>query len=787
MKKVLFPIATALCVLLAVFPLTAVCGAAVDFTKDGAADQASVYVAGHPDCFPVESYDAESDTYVGAAPAFLSLASETTGFSFVYIRAGEQDRRASLARNNQVDLFFATAEESDLLAVGVEKTKLFSVTKNGAPTDVYCVFTAVSGEKERAAIRAVALALTKDDIAQLLTADTSPSISRRQFRLMLIVLGGALLCAAVALILSLVLIVKRRRKKDAFVDHATAIGNKNYFMQKFDSAITDQTREIYYIVHFAFAIGKVNNSHGNDESDRILQYTAETITKRMRDNEFCARIGGGSFAAAISSNGDDQVEKRVGEILRVLNVYGEKNKKSELNSLFCAGICALSADDKSAEIALYNAEQAYLRAVKEKRAYVFVSHDALNEHKTKASIREQAGDALEQRAFTPYVQFIVNASDGSICGGELLSRWENRVYGLLNPGSYIPILQDMGLILRHDLFMLEEACRLLEQWQVDGKTYFLTCNLTRVTISDPALVDKVMAITEQYAFAREKLVLEVTEDSIEEDKKSALQNMVNLKEKGFRIALDDFSRGYSTVTNLYEYAVDLVKIDRQMIQDADHDPQAAALMKEIAKLCHGLNIRVLAEGVENEQEARLAHSALCDYIQGYFYARALPLRELSGFEKTYQEKAVAFDGETDGACDVASNEAAATDPPEPSGGELPAVPAAHPILTPAAVFPNGSSAAVPPAAEQRPAPAPLPETQSTGEKAAQQETQTVSDADAPAPVPASAQPSQPGSAADKPMLCIQYGPYRLDLPGSIDIQPVSEILRAIQEKMEDVR
>jgi diguanylate cyclase (GGDEF)-like protein len=760
MKKAFFKMASALCALFAALSVTTAY-ASVDFTTDGAADQASVYVAGSPDCFPVESYDADSGTYKGAAPAFLSLAAKQTHLKFVYIRAGEQDRRDTLAKNNQVDLLFATADETALLSLGTEKIKLFSVTKKGVPTDVYCVFTSVCGENERAAIRSTAAALTKDDIAQLLTADTSQSVSQRQFHFVLIVLGGALLCVVIALIVLLILFFRRKRKKEAFVDTATEIGNKKYFMQMFGSTIFDQTRELYSVVHFAFAIDWVNGYYGVEESDEILKYAADTITQRLKDNEFCARIGGGSFAAAIYANGADQIERRVVEILRVLNAYGEKYGKEELHSLFRAGICTLAADDKNVEKVLYNADQAYRHAVEEKKEFVFVNHDVLNEHTTKVSIREQAGDALEQHAFTPYVQFIVNAKDGSICGGELLSRWENRLYGLLTPGSYIPILQDMKMIVRHDLMMLEEACKLLEQWQSCGKSYFLTCNLTRVTISDPSLVEEVSSIAERYSFAKEKLVLEVTEDSIEEDKESALHNMLKLKEQGFRIALDDFSSGYTAVSNLYEYAVDLVKLDRQMIIDADRNPHAASLMKEITKLCHELQIRVLAEGVENEDQVRLAHSVLCDYIQGFFYARALPLRELSGFEENYRAKPISGCEESDGVFEKVSAETPAERPSEvPS--ETPVEMPAAPTVTPAAASDEPTlEEHVDPPAEEEPS----------------GETQGSSNASAAAP---------PVEKPEKEtMIRIQYGPYSLDLPGNIDIDPVSAILRAIQEKMDE--
>ncbi len=835
-----------LCALIMILP-PAPSRAAVDFTRDGAADYSGLYVAGVPDGYPVESFDEESGEYIGAGPTFLSLVSEKTGLDFYYIRAGGDDRRESLAKNDQVDLMFATGDENKVIDLGVEKLKLFSLSKNGSPTDVYCVFTSVSSEAERTKVRSVAESLTKDDVARLLTTEVSQSGGLKDFSITLLVLGGALFCAIAVIVPVLCMIFKRRPKKQTFSDPLTGLGNRARFAQMFSTDISDQTRELYNIAYFAFDIAWVNNNYGNEEADAVLRYAAHTVTKYVKDNEFCARVGGGAFAAAFNVGGDVPVEKRVESIVKKLNEYGGKNPGSEGKLLFQAGICALTLEDKDAEKVLYNAQQAYRRAVEEKKEYVFVNRDVLKDYRLKAFIRETARDALEKRTFTPYVQFVVYAENGMICGGEILSRWETRAFGLLSPGRYIQILQDIGLIVRHDLYMMEEACRLLEKWHSEGKNYFLNCNLTRVTISDPTLVEQVLSLAERYKFPKEKLILEVTEDSLESDKENALKNVRRLKENGFHIALDDFSSGYTTVTNLYEYAVDIVKIDRQMVLASEHDSQAASVMKEITRLCHELQVSVLAEGVETEEQARRVRSIQCDYIQGYFYARALPIRELEGFEQNYKAKVISAPAESAENLIVAPVDTVPKDDPVRLAIETPVVHAAPEVSEKAAqaapVTPAPVADAEPiryetpaPVAEAEPiryeTPAPVAEAASVryetpapvaNEAPVRYETPSAPAAPAfaeqAAPVSAvsaapaafsaapaaertaeradSAQNVSPvsektaekpkvnsESAAEKNMLHIQYGPFRLDLPGNIDINPVGEILKAIQDKLD---
>lgn len=737
MKKTVFRILAAFLASLSFLSLTA--AASVDTTEEGAGDPGGIYVAGQPDFYPIESFEISSGSYIGAAPAFLRLVSERSGLDFSYIRASSVDRRGTLAGNQQVDVFFAASDEPGLLELGAENIPLFRVLRGGEQVQVYCVLTEVSREEERAAIRAAAESLTKDDVALLLSADNDHWVERRTFVLYMAVLGGAFLAALIAVVLLLTRFYRGKHRKAAMVDTATQIGNRPYFLHMFQSTISDATRELYYVIHYGFDIDTVNKNYGAEESDSILRYAADTVAQRVKDNEFCARVSGGAFAAAIYATDADQAESRADETLRVLNAYSGKYRNGEMRQLFHAGICALALDDKNGDKVLYNLEQAYDRAVEQKKPFAFVNHDVLDEQRARVSIREQAGDALDAHDFTPYVQFIVSARDGAICGGELLSRWENRLYGLLNPGTYVPILQDMGLIAGHDLQMLEEACKLLQEWGSKGIEWFLTCNLTRITISDPSLSDKITSIAQRYTFPRDKLILEVTEDSLEEDKDSALRNITSLKEKGFRVALDDFSSGFTSVADLYGYAVDLVKLDRKMIEDADRDQQAAALLTEITRLCHELHIHVLAEGVETERQAQQVKAALCDYIQGYYYARPLPLRELDGFGERYRPDGI------DGS----------DEPPAKSSiGE------------------QGPTEDVCASEERRTAAAEKPaqlysQSEKGGQSMSHEKNRAAEQNEAP-------EKKQSG-------LQIQYGPYHLELPGDIDMDSVVGVLRAIQD------
>lgn len=750
-----------LCLLAALF-LPAPTLASVSVIGAGAGDAERIYVAGNPDFYPVESYRAEEGAYVGAGPAFLQLVADRTGLSFAYIRAGAMDRRITLARNNQVDVLFASSEETSVLAAGDEKIRLFSIWKEGELIDVYCVFTAVLDAEKRAAIRSVAESLTQEEILALLMSDAAPTASRGYDLKMIMIAGAALLLILVIVAVLTVALVRRKRRQIPLTDGVTEIGNRQYFVSTFHSAVQDVAWELYYVVHFAFDVDAVNISCGSEEADKILRFAAETITQRMKGNEFCARVGSGAFAAAIYCSNAEQAEARVDEILRALNAYSGKYKNGDKAPLFHAGVCMLDDDDKNPDKLLYNVNQAYHRAVAERKPMVFADRGVLQEQQIRAAIREQAGEAVKRQEFIPYVQLIVRAEDGVICGGELLSRWQSRPHGLLQPELYLPILQETGWIGEHDLLMLEEGCKLLQEWNRQRKPWFLLCNFSHITLSDAKIAEKIWSVSNRYFFPRERLVLEVSKAALEKNRGGVLHNVARLKEAGFRIGLEGFAGKEEENADLRDARADLVKLDQRL--------PAAELSKAVQQ-CVAQRAQTLCAGIEDEARQEAACAAGCAYAQGFYYARPLPLRELEGFAAQYAPKA--------------------SRPPEPAAEQalnkeeetkiIPIMQERQEAIAVNQTMPEPSVFEAP-KINQQPRELPLPHAVPVEESS----VYAVQPEHA-APAPAEARAAidwEPKSEKDKNMLQILYGPYRLDLPENIDIDAVTEILRSLQKVIE---
>lgn len=243
--------------------------------------------------------------------------------------------------------------------------------------------------------------------------------------------------------------------------------------------------------------------------------------------------------------------------------------------------------------------------------------------------------AFDNNEFKMYLQFVVDNETKNIVSCEALSRWDSRDKGLVGPREYINKMENLGLISKHDFYMFELACRQLEKWSnTEYKDITVSCNFTRITLSETNFIDKLTKISDTYHFDKTKLAIEITEDSIEKDRKIATQNLRKCKDLGFMIYLDDLGSGYTSLANLCDYPIDVVKIDRDILLRTNTE-RGKSLFSGIVALAHSLNIRVICEGVENEEQNDLVSHSNCDFIQGWYYSKPLPLDACDSFIKEY--------------------------------------------------------------------------------------------------------------------------------------------------------
>lgn len=246
-------------------------------------------------------------------------------------------------------------------------------------------------------------------------------------------------------------------------------------------------------------------------------------------------------------------------------------------------------------------------------------------------IAESILHGLENNEFNMYLQFIVDSKTKKIVSAEALSRWHSPQRGIVGPVSYIGPMEISGIISRHDFYIFELACSQLEKWSnTEYRDISISCNFTRITLSEEKCPYKLKEISDRYDFDRSKLAIEITEDAIEKNLEIAQRNVVLCKEIGFRVYLDDLGSGYTSLSNLCDYPIDVVKIDRDILLKTSTN-RGKKLFAGIVRLAHSLDISVICEGVETNEQDNLVSEAECDFIQGWYYSKPMPLNECEAF------------------------------------------------------------------------------------------------------------------------------------------------------------
>ncbi len=215
---------------------------------------------------------------------------------------------------------------------------------------------------------------------------------------------------------------------------------------------------------------------------------------------------------------------------------------------------------------------------------------------------------------------------------EALIRWKHPENGMISPGDFVPLFEGNGLIQKLDNYVWEEAARQIRKWKEKyGRTIPVSVNVSRIDIYDPELESKLLKILENNDLTSEELLLEITESAYADNAKALADVVERLRNKGFKIEMDDFGSGYSSLNMLTTIAVDAIKIDMKFIRNMRRDDKSLRMVKLIVDIAKFLNVPTVAEGVEDEVQVEVLKKMGCDLIQGYYFSRPVPPEEFEKF------------------------------------------------------------------------------------------------------------------------------------------------------------
>ncbi len=374
----------------------------------------------------------------------------------------------------------------------------------------------------------------------------------------------------------------------------------------------------------------INDSLGYQSGDILLRKVAQRLTEVLQPDESISRGIADEFVITLS-NVDDlaDIAKFITETLfSVLSRPFDINSE-ELRITFKAGVSVFPGDADSSELLLKHAEIALDKAKLSMSTYLFYLPDMNASVSTLLTIENKLRKAIERNEFLLHFQPKVDILSGRICGMEALIRWQDPDSGLVPPMAFIPVLEDTGMILDVGLWVIKTVCSHHRQWLDKGwKVPPVAVNVSSLQLTQIEFVDSVRKLLDEYGIDGKHIEFEVTESIIMQDIESSIDKLKALTELGSEISIDDFGTGYSSLSYLTRLPLSRLKIDKSFINEVTVRSDDLTIVSSVIALAHGLNLKVIAEGVETEEQLKLLKLLNCDELQGYIAYRPLPLEKL---------------------------------------------------------------------------------------------------------------------------------------------------------------
>ncbi len=375
----------------------------------------------------------------------------------------------------------------------------------------------------------------------------------------------------------------------------------------------------------------VNESLGHAAGDTVLVEAARRVKALLPDNDSLARIGADEFAALVDAGG--AVDLRAQQLIDALGQPFVIDSKPIFVGA-SVGIALCPADGVDTETLLGAASAALNQAKLQGPGILrFFSADMSRIANDRLTLEAELRAALDHPdELRLHYQPQVDLLNGHIVGIEALVRWQHPQRDLLAPNEFIPLAEESGLIVRLGDWVLREACRQVRRWSDAGLTPKQTAvNVSAIQLSRGHLVESVRDALAETGIAPHQLELEITESFVMADRERSLQTLRELKTLGVRLSIDDFGTGYSSLAYLQQLDVHKLKIDISFVRDMITNSGNAAIVKAIIAMGHSLDLEVIAEGVENQGQARYLRSLQCDVMQGFLIAQPMPAEAMTEF------------------------------------------------------------------------------------------------------------------------------------------------------------
>lgn len=423
-------------------------------------------------------------------------------------------------------------------------------------------------------------------------------------------------------------------------DPVTGVLNRHHFFrfirQMINKSLQQNGRSVLLLVdvdHFKELNAKYDHSFG----DEALKILVQRLSRLLGPTDILARTGDDEFSILVEqSESNSSIRSFARKILDKVNEPIEID--ANYIHLTCSiGISVLNQDAKDMEELIQHADSALYNAKDFGRNnFQLFSRGGGTRHIKFYEKQYSLNKALEENEFVLFIQPKVHGDTGAVVGGEVLLRWNNPDFGLIQPLEFLPALETSGLIHNVGKWVLEESCKICKKWQEQGfKDVPVSVNVSALQFKKESFVSMVSEILRETELDGKMLDLELTETCLMDNVEQSLEVLINLKKLGIGITIDDFGTGYSSLNYLKRFPIDVLKIDQSFVANINNrsENDNAAIVTAIMALSHSLHLNVVAEGIETADELAYLNALGCKIIQGFIFSEPLPVDEFDSLLK----------------------------------------------------------------------------------------------------------------------------------------------------------